>query len=112
MSLNACSTYIGVSNSLPCNPALFSSLKQQGIFVNLLGKAHGDSIETGKHLLLNPITECSLRELFGKSYYNSFTFSSKSKYENYQYGKEWDISLGTVQNGTHIVPGVNFYANF
>ena len=78
----SCSTFNVTKDSLSCNPALFTHFKSSGIKFSLIGKAEGDSIETGKRLVLEPINEDEIRRLFQKNSYNSFSFNSSIGFFN------------------------------
>jgi len=77
MSLSqSCSTISGTSFSTLCNPALFSLSKVEGITLAVIGKGDGDSIDNGRDLIFDPITEDLIRKLFEEKNFNSFTFNS------------------------------------
>lgn len=78
----SCSTFTVTRDTLSCNPALFAHFKSSGIQFSMTGKAEGDSIETGKKLILEPITEAEIRNLFQKNPYNSFGFNSNISFFN------------------------------
>lgn len=44
--------------------------------MSIVGKAEGSSIDTGKKLIFEPITESLIKDLFQKNSYNSFSFNS------------------------------------
>ncbi|MBF0315892.1 MAG: hypothetical protein HQK52_20900 [Oligoflexia bacterium] len=81
---SACSTMLGTTFSGRCNPALFSYSKDQKVYLSLVGKADGDSIDNGRDLIFDPITEETIRKLLQERNFNSFTFNSelvfKTKY--------------------------------
>lgn len=78
----SCSTFAVTRDSVNCNPALFTHFKSSGVQFSLIGKAEGNSIETGKKLILEPITETQLRQLFQKNSFNSFSFNSNISFFN------------------------------
>ncbi len=81
MSLaNACSTFTGEKFTLSCNPASFPFYKSEGISISLLGKADGDSIDNGRDLIFDPITEDLIRKLFEEKSFNSFTFDGSIRF--------------------------------
>lgn len=81
MSLShSCSTIDGASFSSLCNSALFRLSDREGISLSLIGKADGDSIDNGRDLIFDPITEELIRKLFEEKNYNSFTFTSGIKF--------------------------------
>ena len=73
---NSCSTFSSSNFSNRCNVALFPYSKEQGISINGIGKSDGDSIDNGRDLIFDPITETLIRRLFEEKNFNSFTFSS------------------------------------
>lgn len=73
---HSCSTVAGTSFSSLCNPALFSLSKKEGIGLSIIGKGDGDSIDNGRDLIFDPITEGLIRKLFEEKNFNSFTFNS------------------------------------
>jgi hypothetical protein len=79
---NSCSTIEGSAFSSKCNPALFPYSKQEGITVSIIGKSDGDSIDNGRDLIFDPITETLLRRLFQETNFNSFTFNSDISFKN------------------------------
>jgi hypothetical protein len=72
----SCSTVAGTTFSSLCNSALFGLSKNEGINLSIVGKADGDSIDNGRDLIFDPITEELIRKLFEEKNFNSFTFSS------------------------------------
>lgn len=72
----SCSTYSVDRDSLSCNPALYALSKTSGLQLSVIGKAEGSSIDTGKKLIFEPITESLIKDLFQKNTYNSFSFNS------------------------------------
>ncbi len=77
MSLGgACSTIPGTNFSVRCNPALFPYSKEEGVLIAIAGKADGDSIDNGRDLIFEPISETLIRKLFEEKNFNSFTFNS------------------------------------
>ncbi len=78
----SCSTFVVSRDAINCNPALFTHFKSSGVQFSLIGKAEGDSIETGKRLVLEPITEDQIRKLFQKNSFNSFSFNSNIGFFN------------------------------
>ncbi len=81
MSLgNSCSTFVGDKFTLSCNPASFPYYQSEGISLSLLGKADGDSIDNGRDLIFDPITEDLIRRLFEQKSFNSFTFDGSIKF--------------------------------
>lgn len=78
---NSCSTIRGVNYSSNCNPALFPYSNQQGIAISIIGKSDGDSIDVGKELIFDPITEPLIRKLFEEKNYNSFTFNGNISFK-------------------------------
>ena len=63
---NACSTITGTSFSVRCNPALFPYSKEEGILITGAGKSDGDSIDNGRDLIFDPITEPLIAASFRK----------------------------------------------
>jgi hypothetical protein len=72
----SCSTFSVDRDSLSCNPALYALSKISGLQLSVLGKAEGSSIDTGKKLIFEPITEGLIKDLFQKNSYSSFSFNS------------------------------------
>lgn len=72
----SCSTFSVDRDSLSCNPALYALSTTSGLQLNIVGKAEGSSIDTGKKLIFEPITESLIKDLFQKNSYNSFGFNS------------------------------------
>ncbi len=62
--------------------ALFPFQKNEGISLSIVGKSDGDSIDNGRDLIFDPITEDLLRKLFEETNYNSFTFNSEVSFKN------------------------------
>ena len=79
---NSCSTMHSQSFSTRCNMALFPFQKNEGISLSIVGKSDGDSIDNGRDLIFDPITEDLLRKLFEETNYNSFTFNSEVSFKN------------------------------
>ncbi|MBF0298101.1 MAG: hypothetical protein HQK51_05235 [Oligoflexia bacterium] len=79
---NACSTMKGSLFSSRCNPALFETSKEQGIYLSLVSKAEGDSIDNGRDLIFKPITEEVIRRLLQERNFNSFTFNGEVVFKN------------------------------
>jgi hypothetical protein len=76
-SLNSsCSTLAGVDFASRCNPALFPFTKEQNVSIALMGKADGDSIDNGRDLIFDPISEDLIRKLFEEKNFNSVTLNS------------------------------------
>lgn len=72
----SCSTFSVDRDSISCNPALFALSKTAGLQLSVVGKAEGSSIDTGKKLIFEPITESLIKDLFQKNSYNSFSFNT------------------------------------
>ena len=72
----SCSTYALDRDTLSCNPALYALSQSSGLQLSIVGKAEGSSIDTGKKLIFEPITEPLIKDLFQKNSYNSFSFNS------------------------------------
>ncbi|MBC7713719.1 MAG: hypothetical protein H7177_10285 [Rhizobacter sp.] len=72
----SCSTFSVDRDSVSCNPALYALSQAQGLQLSIVGKAEGSSIDTGKKLIFEPITESLIKDLFQKNSYNSFSFNS------------------------------------
>ncbi len=72
----SCSTFSVDRDSLSCNPALYALSETKGLQFSIVGKAEGKSIDTGKKLIFEPITESLIRDLFSKGSYNSFSFNT------------------------------------
>ncbi|MBP9680678.1 MAG: hypothetical protein KBD76_04695 [Bacteriovorax sp.] len=72
----SCSTFSVDRDSLSCNPALFALSQSSGLQLSIVGKAEGSSIDTGKKLIFEPITEALIKDLFQKNSYNSFSFNT------------------------------------
>ncbi len=72
---------IGVSYAANCNPALFPYSLQQGITLSVIGKSDGESIDIGRELIFDPITEPLIRKLFEEKNYNSFTFNGNISFK-------------------------------
>lgn len=79
---NSCSTMKGYEFSYRCNSALFPLSEQEGIFVTIVGKSDGDSIENGRKLIFDPIDEALIRKLFTEKNYSSFTFNGDISFTN------------------------------
>lgn len=77
---NSCSTMTGDKFSLGCNPASFPYFQSEGISLSFLGKADGDSIDNGRDLIFDPITEDLIRKLFEEKSFNSFTFDGTIRF--------------------------------
>lgn len=73
---------LGTSFSYKCNPALFPYSDSEGIFILAAGKADGDSIDNGRDLIFDPITEPLIRRLFEEKNFNSFTFNGEVIFKN------------------------------
>ncbi|OFZ74858.1 MAG: hypothetical protein A2451_04600 [Bdellovibrionales bacterium RIFOXYC2_FULL_39_8] len=73
---NACSTIVGTSFSVRCNPALFPYSKGEGVLISASGKSDGDSIDNGRDLIFSPITEELIRKIFQQKNFNTFTLNS------------------------------------
>jgi hypothetical protein len=63
----SCSTFSVDRDSLSCNPALYALSKTSGLQLSIVGKAEGSSIDTGKKLIFEPITEVLIKDLFQKN---------------------------------------------
>ena len=74
---NSCSTNKMSGLASKCNPALFPYTKKQGVSISVVGKSDGDSIDNGRELIFDPITEPLIRKLFEQKNFNSFTFNSE-----------------------------------
>lgn len=72
----SCSTYSVDRDSLSCNPALYALSDTKGLQLSIVGKAEGRSIDTGKKLIFEPISEALIKDLFTKGSYNSFSFNT------------------------------------
>lgn len=72
---------IGVSYASKCNPALFPYSNGQGISLSVVGKSDGESIDIGRELIFDPITEPLIRKLFEEKNYNSFTFNGNISFK-------------------------------
>lgn len=72
----SCSTFSVDRDSISCNPALFALANTSGLQLGIIGKAEGSSIDTGKKLIFEPITEGLIKDLFQKNSYNSFSFTT------------------------------------
>lgn len=68
-----CSTKEGLTFGTRCNPALFPYSPGEGIYISLISKADGDSIDNGRELIFKPISETLIRKLFEEKNFNSFT---------------------------------------
>lgn len=72
----SCSTFSADRDSISCNPALFALSNTSGLQLGIVGKAEGNSIDTGKKLIFEPISEALIKDLFQKNAYNSFSFNT------------------------------------
>ena len=72
----SCSTFSVDRDTLSCNPALYALSKTSGLQLSIVGKAEGNSIDTGKKLIFEPISEELIKNLFQKNAFNSFSFNS------------------------------------
>lgn len=101
---NSCSTMFSSPFSYKCNPALFPYASGNNIQFSMVGKSEGDSIENGKKLIFEPITEEEIRELFKKKSYNSFTFNSdisfKTKWFELSYSPYYLLADLAIYNPT------------
>ncbi len=68
--------------STSCNMALFPYSDNSGIYISTIGKSDGDSIENGRDLIFDPITEDLIKRLFQETNFNSFTFNSDVSLKN------------------------------
>ena len=73
---NSCSTMQDTSFSSLCNSALMPLSEQQAVSISVVGKSDGDSIDNGRDLIFDPISEELIRKLFEEKNFNSFTFNS------------------------------------
>lgn len=80
--VNACSTLRGETFSSKCNPALFPYSTSEGVSFTMTGKSDGDSIENGREIIFDPITEPLLRRLFTEKNFNSFTFETDLSFKS------------------------------
>jgi hypothetical protein len=62
--------------------ALFPYNNTSGIYISAVGKSDGDSIDNGRDLIFDPITEELIRRLFEETNFNSFTFNSDVSLKN------------------------------
>jgi hypothetical protein len=72
----SCSTFSVDRDSLSCNPALYALSQTSGLQLSIVGKAEGNSIDTGKKLIFEPISESLIKNLFQQNAYNSFSFNT------------------------------------
>lgn len=78
----SCSTMEGMSYSNRCNPALFPYSTRETVALDVVLKSEGDSVNNGKDLIFDPITEVLIRRLFEESNFNSFTFDGNIAFKN------------------------------
>lgn len=71
-TLDACGVYANRRDSIGCNPANFSNSAYEGLVFYLATKTDGDSVEVGKNLLFEPITESTLRDIFELNSFSSW----------------------------------------
>lgn len=79
---NSCSTIEGANFSTLCNSALMPLSTFQTVSIGVVGKSDGDSIDNGRDLIFDPITEELIRKLFEEKNFNSFTFNSNIIFKN------------------------------
>jgi len=75
-TLDACAVYKKRRDSINCNPANFKSSSYEGMVFHLTTKTDGDSVDTGKELLFEPISESNLRDIFELNAFSSWDANS------------------------------------
>ena len=75
-TLDACGVYKKRRDSINCNPGNFKNSAYEGMLFHLTTKTDGDSVETGKNLIFEPITQEDLKEIFELNSFSSWDANS------------------------------------
>ncbi len=92
-TLDACTTFSTTVDMVKCNPALFPYQADQGLRMGGATITDGESVNVGQKLILDPIKQDFLRDLFQKRAFNSWAANSSIELRTPKFYMSYDPLL-------------------